>query len=114
VGSAEELAHAIDNIAMQTINACAIRATLFHVKTHDLVNAVIANPRDTDEMSEHYTSGSESELRWCNHCERRTRHKISGHQLGRCMEHAAPQLTHKQQKHLEEQRREAAQPRLFQ
>lgn len=40
--SADEIAAAIDNIAMQTINQCAIRATHFNVKTHDIVNAVIA------------------------------------------------------------------------
>lgn len=39
--SAEELAAAVDNIAMQTINQCAVRATHFNIKTHDLVNAVI-------------------------------------------------------------------------
>jgi hypothetical protein len=60
-------------------------------------------------MSEHYTSGTEWALTWCNHCHRPTKHRVSGHKLGRCMEHDAAKLTHKQQKNLEAKRREAAQ-----
>ena len=65
-------------------------------------------------MSEHYTTGTETALAWCNHCHRITKHAVSGHKLQRCMEHDAPQLTHEQQKRAERRRRELQQPRLFQ
>lgn len=65
-------------------------------------------------MTDHYTTATESALAWCNHCQRRTRHPVSAHKLGRCAEHEAPLLTHKQQKKLDQQKREAQQPRLFQ
>jgi hypothetical protein len=45
--SAEALAASIDNIAMQTINSCAVRASQFHIKTHDMVTAVIARIQGT-------------------------------------------------------------------
>jgi hypothetical protein len=45
--SAEAISQAIDNIAMQTINSCAIRASQFHLKTHDMVNAVVARIQGT-------------------------------------------------------------------
>ena len=45
--SAEELGFVIDNIAMQTINLCAERATKYHVQTRDMIAAVVARIQGT-------------------------------------------------------------------
>lgn len=56
-------------------------------------------------MAEHYTSGTESVTRWCNHCARLTQHRVSAGRVGQCMEHHAPQMTRAQQKRAEEKSR---------
>lgn len=38
-------------------------------------------------MTQHFTSNTISQARWCNACKRQTQHSVSGNRLGRCMEH---------------------------
>lgn len=64
-------------------------------------------------MTEHYTTNTESVLRWCNQCNRLTRHSVSGKRVGRCMEHQAAGASQRQQREAERRTREAANPRLF-
>ncbi len=64
-------------------------------------------------MAEHYTANTESVTRWCNSCNRRTQHGVSGGRIGRCLEHNLPKYSKKQQKNGERIDRELAQPRLF-
>ena len=65
-------------------------------------------------MSDHYTIATESDTAWCNHCGRRTQHHVSGHRLGRCLEHDAPHLTQHQAAQRARREREHQQPNLFQ
>jgi len=57
-------------------------------------------------MSEHYTQSTESDLKYCPRCQRRTEHAVSAGRIGRCREHAAPRFTQKQQR-LADKRAEA-------
>lgn len=43
----------------------------------------------TEAMTEHYTSNTESVWKWCNTCMKNTTHSVSANRLGRCLEHGA-------------------------
>lgn len=63
-------------------------------------------------MPEHFTLDTESTTRWCNHCEKNTRHAVSAGHLGRCMEHEAPLYSQKQLKAEQRRVRAASNPSL--
>jgi hypothetical protein len=64
-------------------------------------------------MAEHYSTRTESMTAWCNRCGRRTQHHVSGHRIGRCLEHDPPKYTQAQRRRLETARRQDQQPGLF-
>lgn len=64
-------------------------------------------------MTDHYTTATESDTAWCSACGHRTQHHVSGHRLGRCLEHDAPHVTQRQAAARDRRERERQQPNLF-
>lgn len=62
---------------------------------------------------EHYTKATESVTAWCNKCERTTTHAVSGHRIGRCMEHQAEGESKKQMSEKRKREFDEKNPRLF-
>jgi len=48
-------------------------------------------------MSHHYQKNVCGDLKWCNTCNRRTMHKVSGGKIGHCEEHAPTGMSKKQE-----------------
>jgi len=63
-------------------------------------------------MSEHYTSSTESDLKYCPRCGRRTVHAVSSGRIGRCTEHQAPRLSQRQQRAADKRAAALVAPRL--
>jgi hypothetical protein len=64
-------------------------------------------------MTEHYTTGTESVLRWCNRCAKMTMHAVSSGRVGRCLAHQSQELTKAQQRRRAKQAERDRQPELF-
>ena len=64
------------------------RMTAAVVEFHRAVMPVLVarRPKGAAAMSEHYTQSTESDLKYCARCQRRTRHAVSGGRIGRCTE----------------------------
>lgn len=52
-------------------------------------------------------------MKFCNACNRLTKHSVSDGRIGRCMEHDAPELSKKQQRERARRDRETRNPRMF-
>jgi len=64
-------------------------------------------------MTQHETKNTIGTLAWCNTCNRRTLHSVSGKRLGHCQEHEAPHLSKRQEKARKEWEHQEQNPKLF-
>ncbi len=64
-------------------------------------------------MPHHHTKNTVGVVAWCNTCNRRTIHSVSGKRIGACTEHAAAGMSKKQEQQQKVSEREAQNLRLF-